>query len=304
VDIPATITPELEERLIALRPWMHAYRLADDTFLGTFKYQLGGAGTTVCTPSSPAETIEATRRAYEEVVRGDPLWRVRLLAERGLLGGTALDIASATGMHSFGLADVGAPDVLGVEIRPEQVEQAQLLKSLAPERFSNVRFAHEPTSADDARFRQGESYDVVLSLGLLYHLSDPVEHLRNLRRLTRRALLLTTLTSPGTPGSWQLVLENPDVITKAVGGVSWIPHWASVPELLKELGFDRVEIVAPPRLAELQAWDRREHPSWELGLPVGAVKLLERIRSRRYVARSAAAVRLGLNARYYTYLAT
>jgi SAM-dependent methyltransferase len=302
VDVPTQVTPELERRLLDLQPWMHPYRFDPETIVGFFKYQLVDQPN-VCTANSPRASIRAMQSAYDDVMRGDPLWLVSELAARGLLAGTALDIACATGMYTFGLADAGARDILGVEIRPEQVEQAQLVRSLDPARFDAARFEHEPTSADDPQFRAGESYDLVLSIGLLYHLTDPVQHLRNLRRLTRGALLLNTLTTPEADGHWLLVLEDPAGMTKAVGGVSWIPHWAAVEPLLRGVGFAHVEPIASALLAELQVWDRRRHTGWELLLPWGAVKLVDRRRSRRVQDRARAALRLGVNPRYYTYLA-
>jgi SAM-dependent methyltransferase len=302
VDVPAQVTPELERRLLELQPWMHPFRFDRETIVGFFKYQLGDEPN-VCTPSSPPETISAMQSAYENVMRGDPLWLVSELGARDLLRGTILDIACATGMYTFGLADAGARDVLGVEIRAEQVEQAELVRSLDPERFAAVRFEHEPTSADAPRFRDGESYDLVLSMGLLYHLTDPVQHLRNLRRLACGALVLNTLTTAESEGHWLLVLEDPAGTTKALGGVSWIPHWAAIEPLLRAVGFEHVETIASPRLAELQCWDRRRHGEWELLLPWGAVKALERRRSRSARERARAALQLGINPRYYTYLA-
>lgn len=302
MEIPTTVTPELERELRRLQPWMHPFRLDERTIVGHFKYQLGD-GPTVCTANSPPALVEAMRAAYEDVLRGDPLWRVRVLAERRLVNGSALDIASATGKYTFALADAGADNVLGVEIRSEQVEQAQLLRGLASDRFARTHFELEPTSADDPAFRLGESYDLVLSMGLLYHLTDPVQHLRNLRRLTRGTLMLNTFTTATEPDHWLLVLEDPDEITKAVGGVSWVPHWQSLVSLLRRVGFDEVEIVAPPRLAQLQAWDRRRRGSWELALPLAAAKAVERFKSRRYAERVAEALKHGINARYYTYLA-
>jgi SAM-dependent methyltransferase len=302
VDVAAQVTPELERRLLDLQPWVHPYRFGPETIVGFFKYQLGGEPN-VCTTRSPPETIRAVQAAYDDLMRGNPLWIVSELASRGLVGGTTLDIACATGMYSLGLADAGARDVLGVEIRPEQVEQAELVRCLDPGRFAAVRFEHDPTSADDPAFREGQSYDLVLSIGLLYHLTDPVQHLRNLRRLTRGALLLNTLTTPGDEGHWLLVLEDPAAITKAVGGVSWIPHWGAVEPLLRRVGFEHVEVLASPRVAALQRGDGRRRPGWELALPLGAVKLLDRRRGRRGRVRNDAALQLGVNARYYTYLA-
>jgi hypothetical protein len=139
-----------------------------------------------------------------------------------------------------------------VEIRPEQVEQTRLIHGcLPPETAARLTFEHDPTSADDPGFRDGESYDVVLSMGLLYHIPNPLQHIRNLARLTQKVLILKTLTQRKQPGYWQLVAEDPNWMTKSVQGVSWIPHFLEVERWLKEVGFKRVESLVPPNMGPI-----------------------------------------------------
>lgn len=301
MDIQATVTPGLEAELLRMQPWLNPFRLAENVIVGRFKHSLDAS---VCVSSSPPELIEQMQEAYAGYMAGDPYWIVRTLVER--VGGGAdtsfLDIASATGRFSFALAAAGAGSVLGVEIRPEQVEQARLIASL-DERLRDVRFEHEPTSADDQHFREGEEFDVVLSMGLLYHLTNPIEHLRILRRLARKAVLVHTLTHPQQREYWMLTLEDPHGITKAWEGISWIPQFADVPDLLKRAGFASVEVIASPAVSELQAYDTSRHRASELILPGAVTKVLNRRRNRAYMRRLEAAQRSGLAPRYYSYLA-
>lgn len=300
MDLEVTVTPDLEDELVRRAPWMHPFRLSESVIVGRFKDRVP---TTVCVSSSPSEEAAAMRQAYADYMEGDPYWNVRAAFERvGGTGKSFLDIASATGRFSFALADAGAGSVLGVEIRREQVDQAELLRRLDG-RFANVRFEHEPTSADDPAFREGESYDVVLSMGLLYHLTDPVTHLRVLRRLAREAVLVETLTHARERDYWLLELEDPQGITKAWGGVSWIPHYADVPELLRRVGFSSVEVIESPQVAELHRLDDRRPGATELVLPGAGVKVLNRLRTRRLAPMLREATRLRLAPRYYTYLA-
>src|SRR5690606_31610402 len=126
----------------------------------------------------------------------------------------------------------GLKKVHAVEIRPEQVAQSQLIQKLATNlRTDNLTITYDSTSADDPDFRAGEQYDVVLSLGLLYHLANPVQHLRNLARLTKKTLIINTLIHRKYARYWQLVLEDAAFITKATQGVSWIGHYSEVHRL-------------------------------------------------------------------------
>jgi SAM-dependent methyltransferase len=301
VDIPATVTPELERELLRMQPWMQPFRLAENVIVGRFKKSVDS---TVCISTSPPELIAKMQEAYAGYMAGDSLWSIRTLLARveGAADKSFLDIASATGRFSFGLAAGGAGSVLGVEIRPEQVAQAELIRSL-DDRFAAVRFEHEPTSADDPGFRAGEQFDVVLSMGLLYHLTNPIEHLRNLRKLAREAVLMHTLTHTQQREYWMLTLEDPAGITKAWEGISWIPHWNDVPELMRQAGFRSVEVIASPAVAELHAFDTSRHRVSDLVLPGAATKLLNRRRAEKYMERLNAAGRRGLSPRYYTYLA-
>ena len=254
MDIPIDVTADIERELLQLQPWMHAYRFAPDTIVGSFKHH--GIAESACGPTSDPELIQRMQSAYDELTSTRDGWQIQTLADRlgSLAGLSALDIASATGRMSFLLAERGATDVRGVEIRAEQVEQAQLVKRLAGSRFAGVSFEHDPSSADSPTYRDGETYDLVLSMGLLYHLTDPIQHLRNLRRLTRKAALLHTLTHSGQSTLWQLVLEDPRFLTKAVGGVAWVPPHRDLPGLLQSVGFARVEPISYP---ELSRWQRR-----------------------------------------------
>jgi SAM-dependent methyltransferase len=169
---------------------MHPFKLGHDAYVGTFKHhRLPGS---VFLRSEP-ELYDAAARAYADVTSGEPFARLdEALVWLGVdvAETTFLDIACATGLYSFHLAARGAKRVRGVEIREQQVEQARLLQRL-DERFARAPLTFDlQTSGDDPAFLAGERYDVVLSFGLLYHLADPWQHLRNLRRLARRGVVL------------------------------------------------------------------------------------------------------------------
>jgi SAM-dependent methyltransferase len=283
---------------------MHPFQLGDDVYVGYFKYH--GIEEQVCTSRSGEQLRNAMREAFADYMAGDPYWVARELLERFGTECSYLDIACATGKFSFALALGGAESVCGVEIRSEQVEQAHLLQEL-DERLAAARVLHDPTSADDPSFRAGESYDVVLSMGLLYHLTDPVQHLVNLRRLARRAAVVNTLTHANASGYWLSVSEDPAGLTKAVSGVSWIPHFADVPSLLRRCGFSRVELLVHPlcrsyqeRLLKPQSRARKLATA---PVPMGALALAARARAKRAQREIEPLLRAYQPPGYFTYLA-
>ncbi|MGH2935503.1 MAG: class I SAM-dependent methyltransferase [Gaiellaceae bacterium] len=296
--IDAEVTPSLEQELLSRQPWMHPFRFADDVIVGWFKHEVDGDAT-ACVSSSPPNLRASMAAAFDRHMAADPEYEIRELVERVGNDGRYLDIACATGWHSLALADLGVHEVIGVEIRPEQVGNAEFIRQLEPRRFAAARFEHEPVSADDSDFRADEQYDVVLSLGLLYHLVDPFTHLQNLRRLAKRAVLLKTLTHAHERGFWMHVREDPRWMTKAWSAASWIPHYADVPDLLRAVGFDAVETVTRPELRRPHARDARTESRLARLILPGAVFSIR----GRIDAQAARAERLGVSSRYYTYLA-
>jgi tRNA (mo5U34)-methyltransferase len=107
-----------------------------------------------------------------------------------LSGWTALDVGANAGFYSFELARRGAR-VTGIDRDERYLVQA---------RWAAKQFDVE------VEFRQGEVYDLlhateqwdlVLFMGVLYHLRHPLLGLEAVARTARRLLVVQTLTLPG-----------------------------------------------------------------------------------------------------------
>jgi tRNA (mo5U34)-methyltransferase len=107
-------------------------------------------------------------------------------------GWTALDIGSNAGFYTFELARRGAR-VTGLELDDHYLAQA---------RWAAARFELE----ERVEFRRGtvydlartdERWDLVLFMGVLYHLRYPMLALDAVARVVGRLLVLQTLTMPG-----------------------------------------------------------------------------------------------------------
>jgi SAM-dependent methyltransferase len=106
-------------------------------------------------------------------IDGSPLYRrviqtVSDLAHRPLTGLRVLDLGCAHGHYSIELASRGA-QVLGIEGRTSWLEQANRNKQNAS--LSNVEFVQDDVR-NLSKAKYGE-FDIVLCLGLLYHLDAP-----------------------------------------------------------------------------------------------------------------------------------
>jgi tRNA (mo5U34)-methyltransferase len=231
-----TLSTELEAELRSGTPWMYPWQLTPEV-----ETPLVGTGL-------PA--VHATRRELIEPV-------ARAALERG---GRALDIACHEGWFAHRLLEWGAREVVAVDIRDVNVRRARLLRD------------HFVLPADRLRIEQGDVYDlrpddlgqfdVVLMLGLIYHLENPIGAIRTARALTRGVCLLETqLTRQDAPirtgwgipdqfsdepASWAARFEAPEEQDTqplaAFGGViSLIPNREAVIQAMTVAGFAGVE---------------------------------------------------------------
>jgi tRNA (mo5U34)-methyltransferase len=191
-----------------------------------------------------------------------------------LSGKTALDIGCNAGFHSFELARRGA-EVTALDVDPHYLRQA---------RWAARQLGH----GDHVRFRRGqvydlardpEEYDVVLFLGVLYHLRYPLLALDLVAARVRELLVLQTLTMPGE----EVVQPPPDLpfderermrepgwpvlafVERELAGDPtnwWAPNHAAVEAMVRSTGLEVAARPGPelyvcrrgPRYEELRRW--------------------------------------------------
>jgi tRNA (mo5U34)-methyltransferase len=156
----------LADQIEALGPWFHNLHLPDGTqtapdhFLGDF-------------PTFKWDEIQGS-------------------LPEDLTGWTALDIGCNAGFYTFELARRGAR-VTGIDHDPHYLRQARWA-------------ARHLGMQDQVEFRQmqvydlarsAETYDLVLFMGVLYHLRYPLLGLDAVARKVRRLMVFQTLTMPG-----------------------------------------------------------------------------------------------------------
>lgn len=113
-------------------------------------------------------------------------FRVQALVERvGLEGKTVLELGCHEGNHTVQLAK-HAGQVVAVEVRPKNIVCA--LVRLFVHDARNVRVVLADVRELDEWFGR---FEVLFHVGVLYHLSDPVDHLYRAARLAETMLLDT-----------------------------------------------------------------------------------------------------------------
>lgn len=181
----------------------------------------------------------------------------RLLYRRDLIDGTlarllgddlerssVLDIGCQAGFFSLDLAERGAASVRAIDLRPGNVAQATFLA----EHHGVERVDIGVVDADE--LVADERFDVVLNLGLLYHVTRPLDLLRTTYELCRRVAVIDTVCSP-EPVSAFLLLSDKDTSLWDEGRdvVELHPTYRAVIDGLRFAGFRHiieVEGVADP----------------------------------------------------------
>jgi tRNA (mo5U34)-methyltransferase len=198
------------------------------------------------------------RTAPDHPLGDFPAFKWRQLAQAlppDLSGWRALDIGCNAGFYSFELARRGA-DVLGIDIDERYLAQARWARGRfdLPGRVSFRRMQ----VYDLARTRL--EFDLVLFMGVLYHLRHPLLALDLVASRVRRLLVLQTLTMPGN-GSQAAWVDLPLDRREELAGPDWpkmafvehrlandptnwwVPNEAAVLAMARSAG---LEVVANP----------------------------------------------------------
>jgi tRNA (mo5U34)-methyltransferase len=153
-----------------------------------------------------------------------------------LSGARALDIGCNAGFYTFELARRGA-DVLAIDIDEHYLRQARW----AAEQFGlSDRVTLRRMGVYDLAGLDAEPFDVVLFLGVLYHLRHPLLALDAVSALTGGTLVVQTLTMPGEER-----LATPADLSIDDRGQLRRPGWPAMAFIEHELAGDPTNWWAP-----------------------------------------------------------
>ncbi len=230
---PAPIAAELRHELDRPPPWMYPWPLRD--------------GTGAPVHSDELVSVHQTRREMiEPVVRA-------ALATAGP-GARVLDLGCNEGLFAHLARTWGAGHVLGCDIRDDNIRRATAIRDHYGISPAELEFRCVDALTLDSAPGQ---FDLVLALGLIYHLEDPVRALRVARRMLAPDGLcvvesqLTRQRDPvvhGWGGSAQLHQtaasfaarfedEPENLLASASGVLSLIPNAAAVEIAMQVAGF-------------------------------------------------------------------
>lgn len=138
-----------------------------------------------------------------------------VILPKSLKGKSFLDVGSAFGYWCFEAEDLGATNVLGLEVKKGRLKRANLFKNLRESRatFSNV---------DITELKLEGEFDYVLILNVLHHLPNPLEVLDFLRSKAKEKLIIES------PVKFRKI-DLMKVIGKSFENVDFIPSTLTSP---------------------------------------------------------------------------
>lgn len=206
---------ERERQIAARGPWFHNLHFPDglqtapDHFLGDFP-----------------------RYKWEHLAGHLP---------RDLRGWSALDVGCNAGFYSFELAKRGA-QVTGIDSEPLYLEQARW----AAREFGLEQRIHFRELSVYELGRSAERYDLVLFMGVFYHLRHPLLALDILAGKVKRRMVFQTLTMPGME-----VYDTPADMPIMEREAMLDPGWPKVAFIERRLAGDLTNWWAPNHAAVL-----------------------------------------------------
>ena len=132
--------------------------------------------------------------------RTDTTYRTPLIEHYAEIPGRSfLDLGAADGYEGRAVAHRGASRVVAVEGRDESVRQA--VEAQEAMQLTNLRTLQADVRTVD-ELDLG-TFDVTLCFGLLYHMADPADLLRRIRKITSGQLLVETHVAPPKRFRWR-----------------------------------------------------------------------------------------------------
>lgn len=161
-----------------------------------------------------------------------------------LVGGSlqsrsVLEIGCNAGFWTIQCRRAGAASVLGVDTSEKNVAQAGFIRDVIGLEGIEYRLGN---AYSVSRATLGE-FDLVLFLGLLYHIDKPIEALERLYDVTKRwAVVDTTLARSDVPDGVPVLRLQEDVVhdQNFSNRIALVPSKGAVPVMLKHVGFREV----------------------------------------------------------------
>jgi len=144
------------------------------------------------------------------------------------------DVGCGVGYFSGFLRELGF-EVAGFDGREKNVQEAK-------RRYSGIEFKH--ADVEDPSIIRSGPYDLVLCVGLLYHLENPLRALRNLSAMAGQLLLIESYATPKKETALYL-REEPALEDQSLTSLALYPSESALIKICYRIGFPWVYRFVP-----------------------------------------------------------
>jgi tRNA (mo5U34)-methyltransferase len=196
---------------------------------------------------SPGREGGGARAALEPQERIASKLAMACLPE-SLAGKTVLDVGAWDGFYSFEAEKRGARTVLATDHFVWNYPDFGIDGFLTSKRLLDSSVRYKDLDVFDISPETAGIFDVVLFLGVLYHVNDPLTALQRMARVTRELCIVETETC-SVPGADDVALLQflPHTSRGNDPTNRWAPNLEGLEQMLLFSGFKRVELVKPPK---------------------------------------------------------
>lgn len=197
-------------------PWFHSIKLRD----GTVK--------------AAGKPIGVMNREYELA-----------FSRLDVKGKSVADIGAWSGAFSVEAARRGASQVTAVDHvtwRHRVYRGREVFDYVVNDSgFTNIKALDWNLEWPAGLYETMDGHDIVLLLGVFYHLRDPIAALREMAKATREVMVLETHIELDLPDRFPAMRFYPGTELAGDGSCWWGPNAACIVDLLKMVGFVRIE---------------------------------------------------------------
>jgi tRNA (mo5U34)-methyltransferase len=241
--LPRAVSPELQAELTSEMPWMYSWKLTRHV--------------EVRSAAAERDTVHTTRLDMITPV---------LKAAFAAAGPqpSVLDVGCNEGWFAHRALELGAARAIGVDVRESNIRRAELLRRHFD--IDGARLGFRQAGVHGLDPEDLGTFDVVLMLGLIYHLEDPIGALRVARSLCHGTIVvesqLTAYNEPIKMGwgqtdvfydvstHWAAFLEpateqedDGNALASFGGIVSLVPNRAALIQAVEVAGFRDVRML-------------------------------------------------------------
>ena len=232
---------QIEETIARLSPWFYPFDFGN------------GLRTTSAIPQEVTEIFETRLQMVNGVI--DNHFGARLPKV------TCFDVGCHEGFYSIAMARKGIKRVVGFDVRESNLQKARFVA----ETFGFPEIAFRQGDCERLRVEETGQYDLTLFLGVLYHLENPMLCLRNVSSMTKELCLVETQVIDEVEGEtewgaqeWKRPYQGALAVIDESGEfcadntetgstpLALCPSPKAMAFMLKQAGFQRIEIVPPP----------------------------------------------------------